>query len=368
MSNTNFYFVIVIPKKLTEYKLDLEVKDEKSEKKAIRIKTDDDEKYTYNLFYFKNLNKKCHLSLILKFQGDQFQTENELYINDGNDIFYFKHIKFSKYLSFFSFFKTKNPPNIKISESELFNFYFKCFKEKNIFNSFLSYSFKYFFKAINEVNEVIDLFEKFEDKYFINNPSIYNENSFGELMEIIVDKIIKKKNFNNLLFFLEKFPQSQNKFLKVIFSKEDYINFITKEFENILAILKYIKFNDKWLGIVINICFFKKMDKLFSIEGNSFKEILFKLIKCPLFIFNDLKNEINLRNIFKFIILFKFENIDTEYSLLIPSNQMEFYKILCKEKEINFVQFCSSILIEVNNYDDLNNWFQKSINKDKIKN
>ena len=392
MKSISFYFVIGIRKTLKNNfdALKLEISDISLDKKIEidKILLDDEIKiyllYKYDIILKEN-NKYIDLNLRYKYNDEIFKMKNpikKVINNNKNIIFNYEPFEFIKdsFLAKISF-KNQEPSELmKLLKEELFHCYYNCFKDnksEEFLENLLEQSFEELL-SLSEYKDYVDI-NKFEsiDSQFLNKYSLYSKSSFKNLIQEIFERIIRKRNYSALekiistIFNERKLTNFQNDFFVKIFSDKCIEFFSEKiDIQTLYFFLDFIQFNDIW--------FMKLFNKIHwetfffnSIESLYYQELIFKMIKSPLFIFNkydnNFENEKVLKKIFNFICLFKIENIDIEYTCLIPTNQIEYYKILCKEKNLNEKILLSSIFLEINNYDDLNRWFNEYIKKDIYK-
>ena len=374
----NFYFLLGFPDNLTKNPEDIEILDYQSEKTASQLKAFEHDNKFIIIFCLK-ISQKYDLNLKLKYNKNEFRKKSPIKINSKKDIFYYKNMEFPECISYFfftKFFSEKPPSLITLVAKEFFYYYFQYFKnlkDKDL-EDFLEYSFKIIFKNEDSIQKLFNNFNEIDKICSIKKSTIINTKCFYELIELFINKLSNEKDGIKFLFeFLGQYPFYQNIILKILFQEPHRIENVIKQlFDNLLDILSFTQFHDEWLVKLIQLIKTKFTDEECDCKSSIIycQESIFRLIKNPFFIFNkfekEISNEEKLRDIFNFITLFKIENFDDEYSILIPSNQMEFYEILYKEKGI-YKKFNSSILIEINNYDDLYKWFKKSINKNIAK-
>ena len=369
---TNFYFIIGIPSDILFNKL--KIFDELSKNKEIprlsilETSTLDDITYQSIIFCYEidlYKRKQYEIKLAIQYNKLNFTSNAPIKFNPEDYIFYYENIEFPIYKKSFFSSEMKEPPKLlKYNKKEIFEQYIKYFvsKGKNKLDIFLDKAFHEFVSTKEMIKT--DNYDFMDD--FFNTYSIYKMKIYLSFLKEIINRIMKEKEATKLRlikFFLSNFnkrnlPSFQNDIFENIFS--DNIDFITKNIETILYFFNYIQFHDNWFGKI-----FDKTDwenfKINNLDCHHYLERIFRLIKYPSFILdklnNKLSNEEKLRKIFRFLNLFNIENFPFEYSMLIPSNQIGFYKILCKESYIDEKKFPPHIFIEINNFNELNNWF-----------
>ena len=394
MSSLDYFFIIGFPINENNSFLIEELKFSDSQKN-IEIGVEEvfkEEKviyklYKYNIQYPKN-TEIIKLDLLISYYEYKYEKKNNpIKINiTKNDTAIFNYEHFEFIVSAQPFYVPKiiyitEPPKFeKLTNKKLFELYINYFKDKQYLEQLLNQSFNYLFSLSETNDNDRDCFSDLDEEFF-NKYSLYTKNSFKKLIEQLLERMLSEYNdehFNDFItdlkYYLSVFndrrlPEFENYFFIKIFSLNDLKLFCDKT-DIIKYLFDYIQFHDEWFAKLFNQINWENTEfKNLNLESHNYKETIFKLIKYPLFVLNknnnNLENEKQLRNIFNFICLFIIENIDQEYTCLIPSNQIEYYKILSKEKNINKNIF--SIFMEINNYDDLNKWFNENLKKDIVK-
>ena len=292
----------------------------------------------------------------------------KLNINDCKDIFYYKNIDFPIYeKKFFSFGQRQPPILLKFTKKELFGYFINYFvsKGRNKLDIFLDKSLYEFVLIDGNISK--EGFD-FIDNYF-NSYSIYSHQIYFYLIKIILNKIINENEYKYeyLQFFLLNFnkrnlPQLQEIFLETIFKNN--ISFISINIDRILFFLNFVQFHNEWFIKIFEQTEWKNFGNSNTLNCLPYQELIFRLIKYPSFILDKNDIEEKLRKIFSFLSLFKLEEITSEYRVLISSNQMGFYRILCKEINISEKKFPSQIFIEINVFKELNKWINESLKND----